>query len=210
VNRKKTPAKKVGETPVRAPKPAPAVDTPDLGEMQDLASLLGRLPGIKSIGLDDVKTLVELLRETPEVGAIEVKGLFGTGVTLTRTGVGAAAVPAAMPTMPAMPMYAPQAAPAPAPVAAASDAPPTPAATSLKEIKSPMIGTFYRAPEPGAEPYAAVGTRVAVGQTLCIIEAMKIMNEIEAEIAGVIREVCVDDAAPVEFGQVLFRIDPNG
>jgi acetyl-CoA carboxylase biotin carboxyl carrier protein len=81
---------------------------------------------------------------------------------------------------------------------------------ALKEIKSPMVGTFYRAPEPGAEPYVKVGSRVAVGQTVCIIEAMKIMNEIEAEVSGVVREVCVEDTVPVEYGQVLFRVDPNG
>ena len=73
-----------------------------------------------------------------------------------------------------------------------------------------MVGTFYKAPEPGAEPYIKVGNRVTAGQTVCIIEAMKIMNEIEAEIAGVVREIMVDDAQPVEFGQVLFRVDPNG
>jgi acetyl-CoA carboxylase biotin carboxyl carrier protein len=80
----------------------------------------------------------------------------------------------------------------------------------LKEIRSPMVGTFFRSPEPGAEPYVQVGSRITSGQTVCIIEAMKIMNEIEAEIAGVVREVSVEDAQPVEFGQVLFRVDPNG
>ena len=84
------------------------------------------------------------------------------------------------------------------------------AVPALKEIKSPMVGTYYKAPEPGADPYVKVGSRVTTGQTVCIIEAMKIMNEIEAEITGVIREVCVEDAQPVEFGQVLFRVDPNG
>jgi acetyl-CoA carboxylase biotin carboxyl carrier protein len=84
------------------------------------------------------------------------------------------------------------------------------AATGLLEIKSPMVGTFYARPEPGAEAYVRVGSRIAPGQTLCIIEAMKIMNPLDAEIAGVIREVCVEDAQPVEFGHVLFRVDPNG
>ena len=65
------------------------------------------------------------------------------------------------------------------------------------------------APAADAEAYIKVGNRVTAGQTVCIIEAMKIMNEIEAEITGVIREVCVEDAQPVEFGQVLFRVDPN-
>ena len=72
-----------------------------------------------------------------------------------------------------------------------------------------MVGTYYRAPEPGADPYVKPGSRVSVGQTLCIIEAMKIMNEIESEISGVVRDVLVEDAQPVEFGQVLFRVEPN-
>ncbi|MBI4420840.1 MAG: acetyl-CoA carboxylase biotin carboxyl carrier protein [Gemmatimonadetes bacterium] len=83
-------------------------------------------------------------------------------------------------------------------------------APHLLEIKSPMVGTFYAKPEPGAEPYVRVGSRISPGQTLCIIEAMKIMNPLDAEISGVIREIGVEDAQPVEFGQVLFRVDPNG
>ncbi len=78
------------------------------------------------------------------------------------------------------------------------------------EVKSPMVGTYYHAPEPGAKPYVSVGTRVSKGQILCIIEAMKIMNEIESEYAGVVKEVLVEDSQPVEYGQTLFRIDPNG
>jgi acetyl-CoA carboxylase biotin carboxyl carrier protein len=78
------------------------------------------------------------------------------------------------------------------------------------EIKSPMVGTFYARPEPGADPYVRVGSRITVGQTLCIIEAMKIMNPLDAEVSGVIREIAVEDAQPVEFGHVLFRVDPNG
>jgi acetyl-CoA carboxylase biotin carboxyl carrier protein len=84
------------------------------------------------------------------------------------------------------------------------------AKSKLLEVKSPMVGTFYAAPEPGAPPYVSVGARVAKGQVLCIIEAMKIMNEIESEFAGVVREVLAQDAHPVEYGQVLFRVDPNG
>lgn len=179
-------------------------------EMKQLAELLQHLPGLKSIDLKDVRRLAELLRESPEIGSIEVKGWFGTGVVISRTNHGGSSVP--MPMMP-MPSYAP---PAPAPGAPApSGAAQTggdgaDAGAQLKEIRSPMVGTFYMAPEPGAAPYVKVGTRVNPGQTVCIIEAMKIMNEIEAELAGVVREVLVDDAQPVEFGQVLFRVDPNG
>jgi acetyl-CoA carboxylase biotin carboxyl carrier protein len=78
------------------------------------------------------------------------------------------------------------------------------------EVTSPMVGTFYGAPEPGAKPYVSVGSRITKGQILCIIEAMKIMNEIESEFTGVVKEVAALDAHPVEYGQVLFRVDPNG
>jgi acetyl-CoA carboxylase biotin carboxyl carrier protein len=95
--------------------------------------------------------------------------------------------------------------PAAVPAAAAA---PGPAPTRLIEVKSPMVGTFYKAPEPGAEPYVKAGSRVSPGQALCIIEAMKIMNELEAEVSGTVREVLVEDAQPVEFGQILFRVEP--
>ncbi|HEX5962601.1 MAG TPA: acetyl-CoA carboxylase biotin carboxyl carrier protein [Gemmatimonadales bacterium] len=174
-------------------------------EMQQLAELLQNVPGIRSIDLKDVRRLAQLLREAPEIGSIEVKGWFGTGVVITRTAA-APPVPVAAP----MPISLP--APVPATdqgrqdTAGRSAAP----AAHLKEIRSPMVGTFYKAPEPGAEPYIKVGNRVTSGQTVCIIEAMKIMNEIEAEITGVVREINVEDSQPVEFGQVLFRVDPNG
>jgi len=91
----------------------------------------------------------------------------------------------------------------------AAPAPEPPKSTAL-DVKSPMVGTFYKSPEPGSKAYVSVGDRVAKGQILCIIEAMKIMNEIESEYSGVVREVLADDAQPVEYGQVLFKIDPNG
>jgi acetyl-CoA carboxylase biotin carboxyl carrier protein len=175
-------------------------------EMRQLAELLQTVPGIKSVDLKDVKGLAQLLRESPEIGSIEIKGWFGTGVVITRTLTASAPAPAPI-------FAAPTARHSPAAASAAeADARelPRPAAAALKEIKSPMVGTFYRSPEPGADPYVKVGSRITSGQTVCIIEAMKIMNEIEAEITGVVREVCVDDAQPVEFGQVLFRVDPNG
>jgi acetyl-CoA carboxylase biotin carboxyl carrier protein len=176
-------------------------------EMKQLAELLQKVPGIKSIELKDVEGLAQLLREAPEIGSIEVKGFFGTGVVITRTSSAPAFAPVALPA----PMLAPPVlSPASAPEGAGRAAPRPAATPALKDIKSPMVGTFYKAPEPGAEPYAKVGTRVSSGQTVCIIEAMKIMNEIEAEVTGVIREVCVDDAQPVEYGQVLFRVDPHG
>jgi acetyl-CoA carboxylase biotin carboxyl carrier protein len=88
-----------------------------------------------------------------------------------------------------------------------ADAPEAPP-SRLVAVESPMVGTFYRAAAPEAPAYVDVGQKVAVGDTLCIIEAMKLMNELEAEVAGTVAEVCVENAEPVEFGQVLFRIDP--
>jgi acetyl-CoA carboxylase biotin carboxyl carrier protein len=78
----------------------------------------------------------------------------------------------------------------------------------LAEIKSPMVGTFYRAPSPGSKPYIEVGDKVEPGQVVCIIEAMKLMNEIESEVSGKIAKILVDDEQPVEFGQTLFLVSP--
>jgi acetyl-CoA carboxylase biotin carboxyl carrier protein len=105
----------------------------------------------------------------------------------------------------------PPAAPAPSPAtdAVAATPAPAPAAGNLVDIKSPMVGTFYRSPAPEAPSYVEVGSRVTKGQTLCILEAMKLMNELEAEVAGTIREIVVENSEPVEYGQVLFRIEPD-
>jgi acetyl-CoA carboxylase biotin carboxyl carrier protein len=95
-----------------------------------------------------------------------------------------------------------------APVAAGSAGPAPVAAPSGAVVKSPMVGTFYRAAKPGSPPFASVGDRVSVGQPLCIIEAMKLMNELESDVAGVIEEILVDNGQPVQFGQALFRVRP--
>ena len=105
----------------------------------------------------------------------------------------------------------------PAPVAAAAPAATTPASpppaatatrSDLLEITAPMVGTFYRAPAPGEAPFIEVGHRIDVGQTVCILEAMKLMNELEAEVSGDVVEILVDNGTPVEFGQVLMRVRP--
>ncbi|MEX0856017.1 MAG: acetyl-CoA carboxylase biotin carboxyl carrier protein [Gemmatimonadota bacterium] len=100
--------------------------------------------------------------------------------------------------------------PAAEPSGAESSSSSTPASLPdhLVEVTSPMVGTFYRGASPEAEPFADVGKRVAKGDVLCIIEAMKLMNEFEADIDGIIREVCVSNGEPVEYGQALFRIEP--
>nr|AQX44971.1 acetyl-CoA carboxylase, biotin carboxyl carrier protein [Paulinella micropora] len=80
---------------------------------------------------------------------------------------------------------------------------------NLVEISAPMVGTFYRAPAPGEPSFIELGSHVNVGQTVCILEAMKLMNELEAEVNGVVMEILVDDGTPVEFGQVLMRVSPE-
>ena len=179
------------------------------------------------IDLKFLEKLLELLN-TSQAGAIEVrKNLWSTSIRVSKDSSfgshGPVTYQVAAP--PASVGAAAPASPSPLPAASmegggkseggggASPAAPAPAAAPaahLLEVKSPMVGTFYAQPEPGAEPYVRAGSRVTPGQTLCIIEAMKIMNPIEAEVAGVIKEICVQDAQPVEFGQVLFRVDPNG
>ena len=96
-------------------------------------------------------------------------------------------------------------------VSAPSTPPPAvPASRSdLVDVTAPMVGTFYRAPAPGEAPFVEVGTRIGVGQTVCILEAMKLMNELESEAAGEVVEILVDNGTPVEFGQVLMRVKPG-
>ncbi len=100
------------------------------------------------------------------------------------------------------------AAPMAAPIAAAGPAPAAAPAEKLLEIKSPMVGTFYAAPSPDSDVFVSVGSHVSDDSAVCIIEAMKVMNEIKAECSGQIAEVCVKNAQPVEYGQVLFRVRP--
>ena len=100
-------------------------------------------------------------------------------------------------------------APAAAPTASVPETPvPEPVNVDL-EVKSPMIGTFYRRPSPDSDPFVEVGAAVNPDAVVCIIEAMKVMNEIKSEVKGVIAEVLVEDGKPVEYGQALFRIEPN-
>jgi acetyl-CoA carboxylase biotin carboxyl carrier protein len=161
--------------------------------------------------LDIIAQIVQILKEAPEVGAIEIRrGLFGawSSVRVSKAGHGGNTIGGG----PSHVIVSHSgAAPTPATSATPFPSPPPPAPShQLHEIKSPMVGTFYQSPEPAAQPYVKVGSRVNVGQVVCIIEAMKIMNEIESEVGGVVREVTAQNAQPVEFGQVLFRVDPHG
>ncbi len=163
------------------------------------------------IDLRYVKKLVEMLDQS-SVDSIEISSDKGMKLRISKSPQqrGAAIQMAA-------PMSAPAAVLPPVPAARPAEeggrveAPTVEAPrAALLEIKSPMVGTFYQSPEPGAKPYVAVGDRIAKGQIVCIIEAMKIMNELESEVDGVVREISVKDSQPVEYGQALFRIDPNG
>ena len=165
------------------------------------------------IDLRYVKKLIDML-DGSTVDSIEISSDKGMKLRLSKSAPQRGGVPMAAPlALPPM-MAAPTvgAHPTPADGVPAPAAPPAAPAgrTDLLEVKSPMVGTFYRSPEPGAKAYVSVGDRIAPGQVLCIIEAMKIMNEIESEFAGVVVEVLAEDAHPVEYGQVLFRVDPNG
>ena len=163
------------------------------------------------IDLRYVKKLVEMLDES-SVDSIEISSDKGMKIRISKTpsqrGTMQVAAPMTMPAMIAEPRQSP-----PAGVAAVAEAEAPRAVeapkSSLLEVKSPMVGTFYGAPEPGAKPYVTVGSTVKKGQIVCIIEAMKIMNEIESDHSGVVKEIGATDAHPVEYGQVLFRIDPN-
>jgi acetyl-CoA carboxylase biotin carboxyl carrier protein len=162
------------------------------------------------IDLRYVKKLIDML-DGSTVDSIEISSDKGMKIRLSKTPSQRGAVQMAAPLpMPAL-LPTPAIAPAPAPSGegeggAREEAP----KSKLLEVKSPMVGTFYAAAEPGAAPYVSEGARISKGQILCIIEAMKIMNEIESEFSGVVREVLAQDAHPVEYGQVLFRVDPNG
>ena len=161
--------------------------------------------------LDIIAQIVQILKEAPEVGAIEIRrGLFGawSSVRVSKAGHGNTVGVGGSGLGHVIVSHS-GAAPTPAAASATSSPSLQAPGPQLLEIKSPMVGTFYQSPEPAAQPYVKVGSRVNVGQVVCIIEAMKIMNEIESEVAGVVREVLVENAQPVEFGQPLFRVDPH-
>jgi len=161
------------------------------------------------IDLDFLRGLIEAVDKSG-IDSLELTRA-GTRIRVSKTPPPApvTGIPATVSATPA-PTAPPPAPAAPAPAAAApSEAPAEAGAKSnLIEVTSPMVGTFYRAPSPESPPFVEVGTRVTKGQTLCILEAMKLMNELESEVDGVIREILVENAEPVEYGQVLFRIEP--
>jgi len=165
--------------------------------------------------LRKIKTLIELVEQSG-IAELEVKeGEESVRISRHAT-VAAPALPAQFyaPALPAAAAAPPPAAPSAAPAAAASttapaaEEAPAPAA-NRHVVRAPMVGTFYRAPSPGAKPFVEVGQTVRQGQTLCIIEAMKMLNQIESDVAGVVLEILAENEKPVEFDQPLFLIEKN-
>ncbi|RIH88533.1 acetyl-CoA carboxylase biotin carboxyl carrier protein [Calidithermus roseus] len=152
----------------------------------------------------------ELSLETPDYKLTVKRGGTAPAVTyVAPTPAPAPAIPVPAP----VPVPVPPPAPEPAPAANSTPAPapePKPEEPAVKgvEIKAPIVGTFYRAPSPDAEPFVKEGDTVKKGQVLCIIEAMKLMNEIESDVSGIVRKILVSNGEPVEYGQVLFIIEP--
>ena len=146
--------------------------------------------------LTELRTLIDLVQSTG-IGELEVT----TGGRTIRIAAAAGTVPVA--TVTATGAQAGAAAPAAAPAGAPAAAAPG----NQTAITSPMVGTFYRAPAPDADPYVEVGDTVTVGQTVCIVEAMKLMNEIESEVKGRVVRILVENSQPVEYGQKLFLVE---
>lgn len=171
-----------------------------LTEIQDLIKFVARA-GVTEVEIEQKEFKLTIKSEMP-------KGRGKKEEQVVQT----IQVPAAMPQMvQAAPVAAAPVA-APAPAAPAAAAAPTPAAedtSNLIEVKSPMIGTFYRRPSPDKDVFAEVGDVIKPGDTVCVIEAMKLFNEIESEVQGKIVKVLVDDNSPVEYDQPLFLVDPS-
>jgi len=159
----------------------------------------------------DIEFIEKLVRLVDESGIDHVEiERGGTRMRVSKTpvsivsGGGHSAAPAASAPAPASTGVSPATAPS-----AASGPALGSSGKALLEITSPMVGTFYRAPSPDVSSFVEVGSRISKGDPLCIIEAMKLMNELEADIDGTIAEICVSNGEPVEYGQLLFRVDPS-
>jgi len=154
----------------------------------------------------ETHALAELVVDTPELTLTLRRGpeWLASGAAPAHLVAAAAPVAVASPMLSA-PRPADVHAPSPAPAPAAAPAKPEP---DYHVVTSPFVGTFYRSPGPDSDPYVVEGQRVEKGQVLCIVEAMKLMNEIEADAAGVVAAVLVENTQPVEYGQPLFRLAP--
>ena len=159
----------------------------------------------------DLKEIQNLIKFVANSGVAEVKlEMDDVKVTIRTTLEGNATETTYVQQMPAQPVLQQAVAPAAAPVAAApAAAAPVAEESKYVTIKSPIIGTFYRKPSPDKQNFVEVGTDINIGDTVCVIEAMKLFNEIESEVSGKIVKILVEDGTPVEFGQPLFLVDPS-
>lgn len=162
--------------------------------------------------MDWLKGLIKLVEES-EIDFLEVEGMDPEAGAPTRVRIRKSprtmVAPAPHPAAVVAPAGGPETGRAVASGAVAGGSGDDGAADGLFEVTSPMVGTFYRAPAPDADAFVSVGDHVEVGQTLCILEAMKLMNELQSDVSGIVREISVENAEPVEFGALLFRIEPN-
>lgn len=156
--------------------------------------------------LKDIKAIIDLMKKN-SVSEFEMEK-EGFKIRLKRGGNGGSSATGSE-EAPLMTYIQPAVGTIPVQVPSAPAVAAAPVPTGELEIKSPMIGTFYRAPSPEAAPYVEVGTEVNPDTVVCIIEAMKVMNEIKAEAKGVLTQVMIENAKPVEFGQALFKLRPN-
>ncbi len=160
--------------------------------------------------LREIRQLIKIV-ESSNIHEFELEE-EGTKLRISKAVPADTAIAYSVPPAQQMPIAAPvqtgvSAAPTAAETPVAADE--TEADKNLYEIRSPMVGTFYRAPSPDADAYVEIGSQVAVGQTLCIVEAMKLMNEIEADVSGKVVKIMVENAQPVEYNQVLFLIEKS-
>lgn len=162
------------------------------------------------LDFNEIRELLAVLSQS-DISELSIKSEeFELTVRKDRPTAGAAVVSVDAPPPTPLPVAAPPTpAAAPAPQATPQPAAPPSADSNLLEITSPMVGTFYRAPSPDDDPFVNVGDRIKTGQVVCILEAMKLMNELEAEVSGEIVEILVENADPVEYGQVLMRVRPS-
>jgi len=170
---------------------------------QEKESLPEKPKSSDSVGPFDVETVRDLVHLMKDHELAEIELADGRRVIKLKRQSGAVVMQAPVVQQVA---HAPAAVPAAAP---STPKEPAPVAKKLLEIKSPTPGTFYAQDKPGSKPFVEVGTKVTPTSVVCIIEAMKIFNEIQAEVAGTVVEVLVNDKQPVEYGQVLFRVDPG-
>ena len=169
--------------------------------MTGFASFKKPLP---TVDIKEIRTLIDLMKKN----GVAVFKMEREGFKITLKTSEATVSHSVVTSQPMLAYNGPAAQPASAPAPAASASAPTaaPAASGSIEIKSPMVGTFYSSPSPDSPTFVSVGQEITPDTVICIIEAMKVMNEVKAEVAGTVTEICADNGKPVQFGQVMFRL----